>query len=431
MNILAQELNSILEGSVVPSLLSPLGRKMFFPKGIVSQSTEAKKHATLYNATVGMAYSGGQPIELDAMKKLMPGLVPVEAVAYAPTPGDNTLRSVWKKEILRKNPDVDGTTISEPLVVPGLTCGIAQIADLFIDKDDSIVIPDMYWGNYNLIFNEKREANIVSFSFFTDQGKLNIQGFEKAMRDGAVNKKIAVIVNFPNNPTGYSPSVQEANDLKAVFLKLAEEDYKILAITDDAYFGLFYEDDIYTQSIFAPLSQLHENILAVKVDGATKEHFVWGYRIGFVTFGSKGMTDDQYVALNKKLGGAVRGSISNSSRPAQSVLLKALQTEGYFEEKAKYEKELYERYQTVRKIVDRNNGSSPLKALPFNSGYFMSFEFVGGNAEELRQKLLMDRGIGTISIKERYLRVAYSSVDNQHLEDLYQQIYECADELVK
>ena len=58
-----------------------------------------------------------------------------------------------------------------------------------------------------------------------------------------------------------------------------------MAFTDDAYFGLFYEETALKESIFTRLMDRHSNLLAVKLDGATKENFVWGLRVGFVTYG--------------------------------------------------------------------------------------------------------------------------------------------------
>ena len=43
MNILAEELNSVLSDSVAYGFLSSIGRRMYFPKGIVAQSDEAKE----------------------------------------------------------------------------------------------------------------------------------------------------------------------------------------------------------------------------------------------------------------------------------------------------------------------------------------------------------------------------------------------------
>ena len=60
----------------------------------------------------------------------------------------------------------------------------------------------------------------------------------------------------------------------------ADDGRNLVVVTDDAYFGLFYGDDLLKESLFARLAGCHERILAVKVDGPTKEEFVWGFRTG-------------------------------------------------------------------------------------------------------------------------------------------------------
>ncbi|MBN2509988.1 MAG: aminotransferase class I/II-fold pyridoxal phosphate-dependent enzyme [Spirochaetales bacterium] len=429
MNPLAKELNGILAGTACEPLLSDFGKRIYFPKGIVSQSSEATQHAHTYNATIGMAYTKGNPIELSAIKNQLPDLNPKEAVAYAPTPGDAKLRKLWKQEIYRKNPTMSSAATSEPVVVPGLTNGLSQITDLFINPGDTIVVPDMFWGNYRLMMEVRNQGIIKEFSFYNEKGTLNVEGFITTMRDSAVNGKITVLMNFPNNPTGYSPTMEEARQLAQGIRGLADEGYHILAITDDAYFGLFFAPDACTESMFSLLADIHENVLSVKIDGATKEEYVWGFRVGFVTINSKSMNEAQYEAFNKKLGGAIRASISNSSRPAQSMLLKALDTDGYNEEKEKISDALRARYDKVVEVIKNRTKGFSLKPLPFNSGYFMSFEFTGGNAEDLRKELLYSKGIGTISIKDTYLRIAYASVDLDQIEDLYKEIFEAADRL--
>ncbi|MBN2653063.1 MAG: aminotransferase class I/II-fold pyridoxal phosphate-dependent enzyme [Spirochaetales bacterium] len=429
MNELAIGLNEILKGTAAFELLSDYGKRMFFPvNGIVAQSGEAAQLAKRYNATVGMAVSNRTPIEHSAVKAMLPGLTPAETVSYAPSPGVLALRNKWKEEIYRKNPGLNGVELSLPLVVPGLTGGISQIGDFFLEKGKKIVIPNMYWENYDLIFTEKNEADVVLFEFFSENGGLNVDGLLKCMEESAVDGKVYVILNFPNNPTGYSPSCEEVAKVKAGFKALAQKGLKILAIVDDAYFGLFYEEETYKQSIFAELASLDENILAVKVDGPTKEHFVWGFRVGFVTFGGAGLSDKQYDAIAKKVAGGLRGVFSNSSMPAQNILLKALNSEGYEAERASYDALLKERYHKVKEVIAKRTTGKALTPQPFNSGYFMNF-VVDGSAEELRKKLLQDYGIGTICLQEKYLRVAFSSVDVENIEDLYNCIFEAADKL--
>ena len=428
MNPLAQELNDILKGTTVSHLLSDFGKRFYFPKGIVTQSAEAKDRATRYNATVGMATLGADPIFLNHVKGLVPGLTAGEMFPYAPTPGVPALRQAWKEEMLRKNPSLQNTPISLPLVTTGLTHGVSTVADLFLDPGDQILVPDMFWGNYRLIFEGRNKAVLKTFPFFNHRGGMNLAALEEGLRALPLEKS-ALVLNFPNNPTGYTPTNTEMQDLVALLEKLAREGRKLLVLTDDAYFGLFYEEDTCRESLFSFIAGLHENIVAVKLDGATKEELAWGFRVGFITYGSRGLTDAQYAALDKKTGGAVRASISNSSKLSQSLVLRGLTDPGYRAAKDQAEAILKARYLKVREAVNGYGKEVPLKALPFNSGYFMTFLVEGKSAEDLRLHLLDNYAIGTISIQEKYLRVAYSSVDIENLEDLFSLIAKAAVEL--
>jgi aspartate/methionine/tyrosine aminotransferase len=156
---------------------------------------------------------------------------------------------------------------------------------------------------------------------------------------------------------------------------------------------------------------------------------VWGFRLGFLTFASRGLGGKEgvYEALTQKVMGAVRSSVSNSSMLSQSLLLEAMRSPVYSEEKRRVLTMLRGRYQRSREILDSLSG--PLRVLPFNSGYFLCFDAAEVGAERLRQKLLQEEGIGTISIQDRFLRVAYSSVDVEKLEALYAAIMQAASAL--
>jgi aspartate/methionine/tyrosine aminotransferase len=438
MNDIARKLNETLQDTIAGALFSNRGRRMYFPRGIVAQSAEAKKDAHRLNATAGIATQGGQPLFLSPIRNQIPELEPSEIFSYAPTAGIPELRELWQQEIVEKNPSLKGRKSTLPAVVSGLTHGLTVLADLFVDPGDIVILPDLFWGNYRLIFADRMEAQIRTFPFFSPAGTLNLRALGELLAslrspNGASRSPSSghavLLLNFPNNPTGYSPSSEEAAELLALLKQTADSGVKLLLVCDDAYFGLFYQPDIYPQSIFAEAADLHENILAVKVDGATKENLVWGFRVGFLTFASRGLgqEDTVYQALTQKVLGAVRSSISSSSTLSQNLLLGAMQSSIYREEKSRVFAILQQRYERSRKILDSLKG--PLRVLPFNSGYFLCFDANPLNAERLRQKLLKDYGIGTISIQDRYLRVAYSSVDVEGLEELYTAIMEAASDL--
>ncbi|MAG13049.1 MAG: aminotransferase class I/II [Spirochaetales bacterium] len=424
MHDLAVQLNNILDSCVAGHLLSETGRRMYFPKGIAAQAAEAGRFAKVQNASVGMAVSDKSPMIIPALHSLAPKLNASDLVEYAPNAGDRRLRTLWKEMLVKKNPNLAGAEISNPTVVAGITNGISQIADLFIDPDDVVILPDLFWGNYRLIFDEKKQASLSTFPIF-DGTHFNIDGLEEQLDLHKNKGKAAVLLNFPNNPTGYSPTHDEVREIERIVVGAADSGMHLLVVLDDAYFGLYYEDNVYDQSLFGLFAHNHENILAMKVDGPTKEDFAWGFRIGFVTFGGKGLSAQAYDALENKLLGAVRSSISSSSRPAQSLLIRTFLTPGYEDQKRVLRRQLFERYQTVKGLVRNIPSQAGIRALPFNSGYFMSFANPG-KAEQLRTSLLHGRGIGTISIQGDYLRVAYSSVDLSSLPDLYEQIFKAA-----
>ena len=434
MNPIAKELNETLHGTIVDALLSDMGKEMFFPKGIVAQSAEASQKATRYNATVGMATQHGEAICLPSIQHEFSHLSVNDVFPYAPTAGVMDLRRVWKQEMYTKNPTMAGKETSLPVVTAGLTHGISVTADLFLSEGDTILVPDMFWGNYNLIFGVRRKAKVVSFPFFTEQGGFNLEALSRAI-DKVPSAKVALILNFPNNPTGYTPTVSETQGLVDLLVQYAsgsngKEAKKLLVITDDAYFGLFFEEDTCKESVFAYLADAHENILAVKGDAATKEELVWGFRVGFLTYASKGLTATQYEALVKKTMGAVRSSVSNCSKPAQTLLLKGMTSGTYHAEKQAAFDIMITRYRKVKEVLSAYEDNTALRPLPFNSGYFMAF-VCEGNAEALRLHLLDTYQIGTISIQEKYLRIAFSSVDVEDIEDLFALVYQAAGEVWK
>ena len=428
INPLAQELNDTLSGSVVDALMSDMGRRLYFPNGIISQGGEAAKDAHFANGTIGMAVAGGTPIELDSYKKIMPSLNSRETVAYAKTAGNPNVRDLWKSKIIEKNPDLKDKKISSPILVPGLTAVLSYVSDIFVDAEKPLLAPDPCWDNYELIAAARRGAEFHQFKCF-ENGKFNIPGLEAAMKAEAEKYgSVRVILNFPQNPSGYSPTKDEAKEIVRIVRELAEAGKKVLVLSDDAYFGLNYEDDIEPQSLFAYMADLHENVLAIKADGPTKEDFAWGFRTGFITFASKGLSDAQITALQIKFMAAIRSSVSCSSTVSQSLVVHALADDGHEEQKKELRKMLKARYDAVRKFVNTHT-SKVLEPLPFNSGYFMSFHVNTGKAEEIRKELLKTAGIGIIQIDPYTLRVAFSSIDEDKIDSVYTSIYNVADTL--
>jgi aspartate/methionine/tyrosine aminotransferase len=413
-------------------MLSNVGRQLFFPKGILSQSAEAKQKATRLNATIGIAKEADGAMVLPSVMRSVSGLAPEESVTYAPSFGIMELRRRWLESIHEKNPSLAGKTLSLPVVTNGITHAISIFADVWTDPGDVIILPDMMWGNYNMIFSVRKQARISKYPIFTDKGGYNTKAFEKCLKkEAAENEKITVLLNFPHNPTGYTLTLQEAEEVADALTDVAQSGTNVIAVCDDAYFGLFYEEGILKESIFSKLCDRHPRLLAVKLDGATKENYVWGLRVGFVTYGTRLQGDEAavYDALERKTAGCVRGNISNCSHLSQSIVLKSMEDKNYQAEKQEKYELLKSRAETVKQVLADPKYASAWDVYPFNSGYFMCIRLKTVKAEALRVHLLDRYGVGLIALGSHDLRVAFSCLEQSDIRTLFDIVYQGVNDL--
>ena len=77
----------------------------------------------------------------------------------------------------------------------------------------------------------------------------DIDSFKNKLAEGGIGKKV-VILNFPNNPSGYTPTFKETEEILEVIKESAEAGNKLVIITDDAYFGLVFEEGIARRKYF-------------------------------------------------------------------------------------------------------------------------------------------------------------------------------------
>ncbi len=379
---------------MIDTLLSAYGKIITFPhKGIIGQTVEAKN--TSLNATIGQAYEddGSAMQVIDSPYSLL----------YASPYGKKELREYWQKCLFSKNPSLQKASL--PIVTNGLTHGLYIAGLLFLDPGEMLTLPDLFWDNYAMVFHH---AQLETFPHFDKEG-FNLSGLEKKLSEG----KTKFLLTSPNNPTGYALTTQEAEEVCRLF---QAADREILILCDDAYFGLFYEENVCKESLFAKLSQL-DNVLAVKIDGVSKELFAWGLRVGFVTY------TKESKLLEDKTAAVVRATISSCSTPAQQMVLHALSSPDVAAACEKKYHILKERYHITKAVLrDNPQYTEFFEPLPFNAGYFMCIALKQHNPEDVRKKLLIEYSTGVLALGN-LLRIAYSSVFKENIPKLFDNIY--------
>jgi aspartate/methionine/tyrosine aminotransferase len=203
------------------------------------------------------------------------------------------------------------------------------------------------------------------------------------------------------------------------------------------FFCLFYHPPSFHlglhvfDSLFARLCASDPRLLAIKLDGATKENFVWGLRSGFITYGCPIETDAAtvYDALERKTAGAVRGNISNCSHLGQAIILRSMQSEAYAAEQSEKFEILKARADRVKAVLADSKYADAWEVYPFNSGYFMCLKLKTVDAEPLRIHLLDKYGVGLIALGDRNLRVAFSCIEEGQVEELFDTVLKGIEDL--
>ena len=437
---------------------SELGRRIFLPEGIFYWAGRAKEEAEL-NGTIGAAFGFENDFIEGGSNKWVPcylkeiseysNLTIDEIVPYTSIGGLHQTREYWKKWIVKKslydeNAQKDLLNrlekyITIPVITTGVTNGLFNSCSLFLNPGEFIIAPNKRWGNYDNIIKKYINANIKPFEFFKGKN-LNLDGIKEAINQvSEIQEKIVIILNFPNNPTGYVPTKEEGKKLVNL-LRESQKFYNkpIIVIVDDAYEPYTYTNDTIKTSIFYDLHQLEEEVIPIKLDGITKELLLYGGRIGFITFGLKPHWTANEIELenlkkeiNNKLEGFTRATISNCNSFYQVLTQKLFTEKGttqIINSRDKVKLLLRDRFERINQELNQIN--NPSISIDPNSGGFFVFMNLNPSkikATEFADYLLKKYKVGIIPIEKpdenvNGIRIAYCSINLSAIPELIKRI---------
>lgn len=393
---------------VIAQALSPLGRRSFFPKGIPFQAGQAKNCSI--NATIGQITDGaGNPIPLAPLAEKLASLDPRDAFLYSPIQGRDAARKAWHTKLAKE--DARHAAVGLPAVSAGICHALSMAAELFFAPGDTLVLADLYWDNYEQIFQIRMEGDFRKYPFYDASGAYNVKGLRDTL--ASVAGKVQVLLNFPSNPNGYSPTPAELKAIADVLVDAAR-DRTVVVYCDDAYHGLVFDPKAASKSLFFELINRHPNLIPLKCDGVTKELSFFGGRVGFLSFGVAKEASDILV---DKCMGLIRSGIGGPVGLSQHLMEIELADARHEAEFERLRQILARRFEILRAALARP--SRNWKVFPFNAGCFCLLELREGlDAETIRQQLIREESVGVVSQGSRYLRLAFCSMNEASIEPL-------------
>lgn len=356
------------------------------------------------NATLGVLLDdNGDIMVLSSVSEVFKNLEPKEFAEYAPISGTPEFREAVKKDALR---GFVPRGFVEASATPGGTGAIRNAVANYTDRGDSILIADWYWAPYNTIAAEQgRKAE--TFTFFNSDRKFNYESLmEHACGLAEKQERLLIILNTPaHNPTGYSLTAEDWQNVKAVLEKLPAEK-KITLLVDAAYIDFAGEEDE-CRGFLPVLEAMPENVLPLISHSLSKAYTLYGMRCGALICLAK--TKEIAEEFKRVCEFSSRASWSNCARAPQVILSKIYDNPELkarvFEERRACREMLLRRGRAFEKAA----AECGLEIVPFDAGFFASIPCP--NPDEVSARLEKE-GIFMIPLAKG-LRVSIASVSEE------------------
>ena len=268
------------------------------------------------NATVGCyGDESGTLGCLPLVEKIYRQLPIHDFIAYAPPLGLDAYRQMVIEEVFEAHrPDA----YCDAIATAGGTGAIHIAIMNYSEIGDAVLVTDWHWGVYGSLCQEV-ERKLQTFSLFDAKGAFNIVAFTAGV-DSLLEKQdsLLIILNTPaHNPTGYSLSYEEWQQVLEVCQQAEKKGKKISIVVDIAYIAYAGEKNEvrYFMELF---SHLPEHLFIMVAFSMSKGYTLYGQRTGaLVGISSSRAVIDEFIELGKY---SARTAWSNVNRAAMTLL---------------------------------------------------------------------------------------------------------------
>jgi aminotransferase len=187
--------------------------------------------------------------------------------SYTPNKGLPVLRESLSN-YLQQHYNLPYNSDNEIIITSGVSEGLDIAIRAIIDPGDEVLIAQPSYVSYAPCVTLAGGIPVPVQCTEPDRFKLNAD----ALQDKITGKTKALMINFPNNPTG---AVMNREDLRAISDIIIDKD--LLLITDEVYAELTYEG---SHVAAATVSDLWQR--TITLNGFSKAYAMTGWRVGYL-----------------------------------------------------------------------------------------------------------------------------------------------------
>lgn len=372
--------------------------------GISRRANEMKAEQgddAVTDATIGaLLNDDGDLMVLSSVDDTFMGLEPEEYASYAPIGGTPDFRRAVIKAALGS---YEPKGFVEAVASPGGTGAIRNVIANYSCPGDQVLTSDWHWSPYGTIASEIGRS-ITTYEMFTEDRQYNVAALQaKIGQLLAAQDRLVVIINTPaHNPTGYALTVEDWKNVVEVLRNVAPEK-RVALLVDVAYIDFAGDEE--AQRAFLPvLETLPANVLPVLAYSASKTYTLYGMRCGAdVCLAPTKEIADEFRRVCEF---SARGSWSNCTRAAQSIIARIFSDEALLERVTAERAEIRGMLLARGRAFEEEAAKAGLVTVPFDGGFFVSIPCDNPDAISAR---LEKEGIFLVPLAKG-LRVSVASV---------------------
>lgn len=359
---------------------------------VVAQAAEAKKEYgvdKVVDATIGSLY--GEDNKIVALKSVFDSfeeIAPEIKAKYAGGfKGNESYRSAIKDWVIGET-----ELCSSVIATPGGTGAVNLTIELMLEVGQTVVIPEIAWGSYAVMANN-RGIKVAKYSMF-DGDSFNLTSFKevcsKVMND---QKKLVVIINDPcHNPTGYSMTAEEWEAVIAYLNELSTLG-EVVLLNDIAYIDYSYQRE-YARNYMNIFNKISEKVLVVVAFSCSKTMTSYGLRCGAALILAK---DQREVQISEdcyaKAARAIWSNINNGAME-NFVRVTTKYHDDFMNEKEEYIQLLKKRSD----IVVKEASECGLELYPYKEGFFVTVKMENNELRDKYHEALIQNQIFTVKV---------------------------------
>lgn len=274
-----------------------------------------------------------------------------------------------------------------------------------LDEGDTILYPEIAWGNYKVIAQENNLKPVTYDVYNLDDLFSKIDACED---------KVFLLINSPcENPLGHSYTNEQWHK---IFDKINNCDKEVVLLIDNAYMDYAYNDP---KAFFKEFNNIPDSVLVLVAVSCSKSFSYYGVRLGaLIAINNDEEFIKKYVNLASRLARTTWSNVSNGAMINVTEML----TKNYKE----YVEERDASVEMLRKrtslFIDEANACG-LETYPYTEGFFVTLKVEDLKKRDEIHARLMDNHIYTIKVNKG-IRVGICSIPLAKIAGLAKRIKE-------